>query len=336
MSEWKNTEFGDIPAEWKIQTLDSVCKKITDGSHFSPKEDPGGQYRIGTVKDMVENDFDLKNCKKISKKDFNLLVKNGCKVEKGDVLFSKDGSIGNVIYFDKDYDLVLLSSIAILKSNTYQLSGKFLYYYLKSNFSQYQVRRNFVSGSALPRVVLKDIKKIKILLPSLSEQNRISDCLSKIDDKIDLLRHQNETLEQIAQTLFKRWFVEFEFPDENGQPYKSSGGKMVPSELGEIPEGWKASKIKDYGSIVCGKTPSKKRKDYFNGEIPFIKIPDMHGKVFIIKTEDTLSKKGSNTQKTKVLPKYSINVSCIATVGLVTINSRSSHTNQQINSIIPN
>ena len=110
---------------------------------------------------------------------------------------------------------------------------------------------------------------------------------------------------------------------------------MIDSELGEIPEGWKVGKIKDLGDIICGKTPSKAIHDYFGGDIPFIKIPDMHDQVFIIKTEDSLTEQGANTQKNKFLPENSICVSCIATVGLVSITFKGSQTNQQINSIIP-
>jgi type I restriction enzyme S subunit len=111
---------------------------------------------------------------------------------------------------------------------------------------------------------------------------------------------------------------------------------MIDSELGPIPEGWRVGRLGETGKIVCGKTPSKENPDYFGGKIPFIKIPDMHGELFIIKTEDSLTELGANTQKNKFVPKNSICVSCIATIGLVSITSRDSQTNQQINSIIPN
>ena len=105
---------------------------------------------------------------------------------------------------------------------------------------------------------------------------------------------------------------------------------------GNLPEGWRVGKLGEVGQIVCGKTPSKDNQEYFGGEIPFIKIPDMHGQVFIVKTEDSLTELGANTQKNKFIPKNSICVSCIATVGLVSITSKDSQTNQQINSIVPN
>lgn len=110
---------------------------------------------------------------------------------------------------------------------------------------------------------------------------------------------------------------------------------MIDSELGEIPEEWRVSKIRDFGNITCGKTPPKSHRDYFLGNIPFIKIPDMHYQSFIIRTEDSLTEKGSNSQQNKFIQKHSICVSCIATVGLVSITTCVSQTNQQINSVIP-
>jgi type I restriction enzyme S subunit len=94
-------------------------------------------------------------------------------------------------------------------------------------------------------------------VPLLPEQKAIAAVLGSLDDKIELLREQNETLEALAQTLFNRWFIDFNFPDENGNPYKDSGGKMIPSELGEVPEGWKVGNFEEDGFyLTMGQSPS--------------------------------------------------------------------------------
>ena len=112
--------------------------------------------------------------------------------------------------------------------------------------------------------------------------------------------------------------------------------EMVEVDGVEVPKGWNLKALSDLGQIICGKTPSKSNKEFYGNDVPFIKIPDMHNQVFITQTTDNLSVAGANSQSKKYIPPKSICVSCIATVGLVSMTSKPSHTNQQINSIIPN
>ncbi|MCK4347393.1 MAG: restriction endonuclease subunit S, partial [Thermoplasmatales archaeon] len=204
-TRFKQTEIGKIPEDWEVKSLKLICDKITDGSHFSPKEDSQGNYKIATVKDMTFLGFDLNSCKKISEEDYNTLVKTGCKVEKGHVLFSKDGTMG-IVYVPKvSLDLVLLSSIAILKPKK-EIIPEFLGYYLKGKKTQWIIQSSYASGSALPRIVLKDLKKLPVVIPPNTEQKSISKILSDLDSKIELNHQMNKTLEAIAQALFKHWF----------------------------------------------------------------------------------------------------------------------------------
>lgn len=115
----------------------------------------------------------------------------------------------------------------------------------------------------------------------------------------------------MAETLFRQWFVV------------------------EASEDWEVKPLSDFGEIICGKTPSKKVLEFYGGDIPFIKIPDMHGQTFIFSTNDTLSEPGGRSQRKKALPPKAICISCIATVGLVSLTTVGSHTNQQINSMVP-
>ncbi|NLI41406.1 MAG: restriction endonuclease subunit S [Caldisericales bacterium] len=202
------------------------------------------------------------------------------------------------------------------------LDSIFLYYLLLTiDFNKIS------SGTALPYVNLSDLERIPVDIPPLSTQRRIAEILSALDDKIELNRQTNATLEAIAQAIFKEWFVDFNFPGATGE--------MVESELGMIPKGWRVGKLGDFGEIVCGKTPSKTNENFFGGNIPFIKIPDMHNSVFIVETSDTLTHEGALSQKNKFLPPNSIIVSCIATIGLVSLTAEKSQTNQQINAIVP-
>ena len=147
---------------------------------------------------------------------------------------------------------------------------------------------------------------------------------------------KNDNLSELAKTIYDYWFVQFDFPDENGKPYKTSGGKMVYNEVlkREIPEGWEVKSLGEIETnIITGKTPTTKDENNFNGNILFITIDDIRQNLFIYNSERTLSEKGANTQRAKFLKKGDICVSCIGTVGVIGIVGKIAQTNQQINSI---
>lgn len=264
-------------------------------------------------------------------------------LKENDILISTVGSwpsnpesvVGKVVRVPNlKKKLLLNQNIVKVFSTSQYLDNSFLFWVLKSeNFKQFIISK--AQGSAnQASITLKSIDTYTFELPSIEEQREISEFLNNIQNKIELNNQMIATLEELAATLFKRWFVDFEFPDENGNPYKSSGGKMVDSELGEIPEGWEVSDIGTISKkVITGKTPSTKQIENYGGNIPFITIPDMHGKSIVTETSRYLSEKGIN--RGKLLPKESICVSCIATPGLVAMNNYESQTNQQINSIIP-
>lgn len=145
----------------------------------------------------------------------------------------------------------------------------FLLKYLKPNFIQIACNKQ---TTGLGHVTKKDLEQFKIKLPSNNEQNAIAAILLCLDDKIELLRLQNTTLENIARSLFKRWFIDFEFSNEDGNPYKSSGGKMIDSEFGEIPNGWNVETIEQITSKVTkGTTPTTIGGKFSDSGINFIK-----------------------------------------------------------------
>ena len=111
--------------------------------------------------------------------------------------------------------------------------------------------------------------------------------------------------------------------------------RLVDSELGEIPERWEVKALSEFGDVITGKTPSTRIPEFYGDDVPFLKIPDMHGKMYVVETSTNLSSIGASSQALKTLPSGSISVSCIATPGLVVLNHRDIQTNQQINSIIP-
>lgn len=210
----------------------------------------------------------------------------------------------------------------------------YLYYILSMKKQYFRQIAGSTTTPILPKSVFENID-VKIVDKNL--QDKIAYLLKAIDDKISNNNNITLELEQMAKTIYDYWFLQFEFPNEDGKPYKSSGGKMVWNDelKKEIPEGWTSKKIIEIeDNIVTGKTPSTKDDTNFNGDIPFITIDDIRHGLYISKTVRTLSDKGANSQIKKFIPENSICVTCIATVGLVGITTKNSQTNQQINSIV--
>ena len=149
----------------------------------------------------------------------------------------------------------------------------FLLKYLKPNFIEIAKNKQ---TTGLGHVTLKDFKRIIVRIPKIEEQEKIASILSSLDDKIELNNQINKNLAQMAQAIFKHWFVDFEFSNENGEPYKSSGGEMVESELGPIPKGWKIGKIGDYVKVKSGFAFKNKWWEKYG--IPVIKIKNIKNK----------------------------------------------------------
>ena len=192
---------------------------------------------------------------------------------KPSVLIGRKGSIKNVKYIDRPFWTIDTLFYTIINENI--VIPKYLFYKLsQSDLSTYN------EGSAVPSLTTATLNQIKIEIPSLKEQKRIADILTPLDNKIELNNQMNQTLEEIENLLYKRWFVDFEFPDDKCNPYKSSGGEMVDSELGMIPKGWEVKELGDIcETIASGSTPSKidvdNALDTSNELIGFIKVKDI-------------------------------------------------------------
>ena len=252
--------------------------------------------------------------------------------KKGDILISAAGTIGKTVIFDGEDSYFQDSNIVWIENDESKVTNQFLYYFLQTN--------PFITtnGSTIKRLYNDNLRDTKIPnVPSIQQQNQITDILGTLDKKIQTNNQINQELEAMAKTIYDYWFVQFDFPDQNGKPYKSSGGKMVyhPELKREIPEGWGVETLRDFESkIITGKTPSKANSDNFGGEIPFITIGDIRGNTFIYSTSESLTDLGASVQQNKYLPEGSLCVSCIATVGEIGFTTEWSHTNQQINSIV--
>ena len=218
-----------------------------------------------------------------------------------------------------------------------------LYVYYNLSMRKAEIQHIGSGGSAVPILNKGHFSQLQIALPPIEVQEAIACILGALDDKIELNRRMNQTLEAMARAIFKSWFVDFDpvrakaegrdtaLPDHVAALFPDA---FEESELGEIPMGWEVWRVTEAGNVVCGKTPSTRVPEYYGDDVPFIRIPDMHGSVFAATTQKKLSRAGAASQANKALPPGTICVSCIATPGLVVITTEESHTNQQINSVV--
>jgi type I restriction enzyme S subunit len=189
--EW----LGEIPEHWEVSLLKRFCK-VTDGSHYSPKTQEFGLPYV-SVKDVGENSIDLINCKKISVEDFDALTKNGCKPKEGDVLLTKDGTIGRAAIVTSDHEpFVILSSLGLITPNE-KLIAKYLYYYLISGLNIDQMY-SFIHGSALTRLTIEKINNLNITIPPIDEQGEI---VNQIESKCSVVNSKKAKTEKLIELL---------------------------------------------------------------------------------------------------------------------------------------
>ena len=317
-------------------SADEYCLKVTDGTHDSPKRTSEGKYLI-TSKHIKERSINYSEAYLISEEDYNKINLRS-KVDQWDVLISMIGAYCGFCYVERNSLIeYAIKNVGILKAGN-KLKAEWLYYYLNSNKGKNYLE-TIKAGSTQPYISLGELKKIPIPVPKNEEtMKKIVDILSSIDEKIELNNEMNRTLEEIAQALFKRWFVDFEFPNGDGEPYKSSCGAMVESVLGMIPKGWEVKNIQDIGEVIAGGTPSTKNEEYYDGNIPWITPKDLSGydRKFISKGERSITELGLQKSSAKLVRKGTVLFSSRAPIGYIAIAEEDVTTNQGFKSIACN
>lgn len=231
------------------------------------------------------------------------------------------GRVARVKYSDKTLLNQRVGKITI-KDNA-EADINYIYYYLSQDTVIIELAAKAGGAANQANISPAHIKGLSFPCPDLATQHKIGNILRSYDKLIENNQKQIKLLEEAAQRLYKEWFVDLRFP-----------GYEDVAVIDGVPEGWRYKRVEEFGEVITGKTPSTSKTEYYGGNIPFVTIPDMHGNVFPLVTEKTLTKVGADTQKNKYLPVNSVIVSCIATVGLVNIAVEACQTNQQINSVI--
>ena len=229
---------------------EEYCVSVFDGTHDTPKVTEIG-YKLVTSKNILSNMLDLNSAYFISEEDFVNINKRS-KVEQYDILFSMIGTVGSLYFETSDTIDYAIKNIGVFSCGDKE-KAEWLYYYLQSSYAQQYIKR-YLNGAVQKFLPLKGLREFPVPQFNKKLHNRIK-ILLNIDKKIQINNQINQELEAMAKTLYDYWFVQFDFPDKNGKPYKSSGGKMVyhPELKREIPEGWGVEKLSHFLTIKNGK-----------------------------------------------------------------------------------
>lgn len=311
--------------EWKEVRLCDVCSELSDGLHKAPKFIEKGEYIFVNAKNLY-NGYILDNdpTKKTSHEEY---LKYKKPLGKHTILYSIDGTIGNIAKY-RGEKCVLGKGACYLNCNPKIVVSSYLYYQLQSpHFKSYIHLMS--TGSTIKHISLKTMREYVFELPSLTDQRRIASILSSLDRKIELNNKINADLEEMAQAIFKNWFVDFE-------PFKD--GKFVDSELGMIPEGWKVGRLDEIADVVGGSTPSKAKPEYYTQKgIVWLTPKDLsnHPAVYTSRGEIDITEEGYNSTSTKLMPKGTILFTSRAPIGYISIAQNDICTNQGFKSLVP-
>ena len=269
-----------MTSEWNHSTINDVCVLVTDGSHSSPKSVNDGKYMV-SVKDFTDYGFDFASCRMISNDDYETLKRNGCVPQMDDILVGKDGArfFEDIIIYRQREKPALLSSIAILRCDKSKILPDFLYYVLRTPSFRQDVKDNYGSGSAIPRIILKDFKRMMVSYPSLEKQQSIISVLTAIDSKIQANTEINDNLYEIVNAYYTSLF------------------KDVECEM---------TTIGNYAErIYSGGTPTTSNAAYWDGTFGWFSSGETRNR-FVISTEKSITQTGIDNSSTKLASKHDI------------------------------
>ena len=313
--------------------------KLVDIIQFNPKE----SIKKGEIAKKVAMEKLEPFTRKISGFE-EAKFTSGSKFRNGDTLLARitpcleNGKTAQVDILDKDEIGFGSTEYIVLREKLGITDNDFIYYLsISPEFRNVAIKA--MNGSSGRQRVQKDVlENSEFLLPPLDEQKAIAKILSDLDEKIETNNKINKKLEEMAQAIFKQWFIDFEFPNEDGKPYKSSGGEMVESELGMIPKGWETKKMEEgCVRINSGGTPSRKKEEYYGGDIPWLKTKELLDN-FIFNSEEYITEKGLKESSAKVFPRNTVLMAIYAspTVGKLGIASSDVTFNQAMCGMVTN
>lgn len=303
--------------EWSQPTFDDAPLAIIDGDrgvNYPKQSDFStmGHCLFLNAGNVTTSGFSFSQCYFVNKERDGILRKG--KLKRFDSVLTTRGTVGNVGFYDESipYEHVRINSgMVIFRPDNSRIIPRYLYLFLRSHLFLAQVAA-LTTGSAQPQLPIRDIQKIRIPLPPIYEQSNIALFLGALDDKIDLNRRMNETLEAMARAIFKDWFVDFgpvRAKAEGRPPYLSPEiWELFPDALDDEdkPVGWKVQPLLNHVHLLSGGTPKTNVESYWNGPVAWASAKDVSQcqDLFLVATERTITLQGIEESSTRLIPKY--------------------------------
>jgi type I restriction enzyme S subunit len=306
-------------AELKEASLDDVCSLVTDGTHDTPKRIKDG-FPLIKAKEIVGGKIDFEACDQISEEE-HLRVIARSKPEYGDTLFAHIGASLGEAAFVKTHRPFSIKNIALFKPDLNIINERYLYYLVISPDFQGRAKQT-KTGSAQPFLSLGHLRSHRIAYnEALHEQRKIAAILSAYDDLIENNLRRIKILEEMAQNLYREWFVKFRFPGHQH-------ARFTDSPLGRVPEGWEVEPFTEIADVLSGGTPKTTVQEYWGGSIPFFAPKDAPESFYVTNTEKAITELGLRKCNSNLYPKDTVFITARGTVGKVVMPSMDMAMNQ--------
>ncbi len=292
--------------------LNQVCELIIDCEHkTAPTQDAG--YPSIRTPNIGRGRFILEGVNRVSDETYQLWTKRAVP-QFGDLIMAREAPVGNVAMIPPGLQPCLGQRTLLIRPDRSKVEPAFLNYFLNGPHVQGLIHAK-TNGATVAHLNMKDVRTMELPeLPPLREQKRIAGILSAYDDLIENSQRRIRILEEMARTLYREWFVHFRFPGHENHP-------LVPTSLGDIPQGWEVKPFTEVADVLSGGTPKTNVAEYWNGEIPFFTPRDAPSFFYVQETDKHVTELGLVKCASQLYPPDTVFITARGTVGKVALPS---------------
>jgi type I restriction enzyme S subunit len=300
--------------------IETLYLGLYDGPHATPRPSDEGPIFLGIGNLTEDGKLDLSDIRHIAEEDFATWTKR-VTPQPGDIVFTYEATLNRYARIPDGFRGCLGRRLALIRPDLQEVNPLFLFYYFFGEDWRRMISKNTLSGSTVDRIPLTTFPTFEVNLPCRSAQDGVASILSAYDDLIENNTRRIKILEEIAQTIYREWFVNFRFPGHEK-------AKIVESEMGWIPDGWDVVELSSLYNTGSGGTPSRKVDEYFGGSIPWVKTREL-ADGFIMDTEEKITESGLKCSSAKLFPPRTVLMAMYgATIGKLGILTSSATCNQ--------